>query len=345
MYLDGPQDELSNSVDEDIDSSIGDRDIIIETQSKLLQRIDVKHPLYLGLQYHLLFPYGEDGYRDDVKLKLSINSKDNGRTNVSMREFVSFRLQNKDEESQLLFQSRKLFQQFIVNVYTMIEAERLNFIRFNQPQLREDKPSTTSDIDLMNSAAIPDEKEDRTLFAAVETYMMHGPCGQANLNSPYMGKCSKHFSKKFCTRTEIDEEGFPHYITRDDGRTVKKKSIELYNRSAVPYNPKLLLKYQAYINIEYTCQTRAIKYLFKYIHKDNDRFTATFSYSAPDDDKSRTTDEIQKYYDCRTFDVVVTFTFRHSLYVKIVSSCQPKTTVRFKKSRILHVNNRLDIPL
>ncbi|KAK2637795.1 hypothetical protein Ddye_025590 [Dipteronia dyeriana] len=30
----------------------------------------------------------------------------------------------------------------------------------------------------------------------------------------------------------------------------------------------------------------------------------------------------------RTFDVVVTFTFRHSLCVKIVYSCQPKTTVR-----------------
>ncbi|TXG69924.1 hypothetical protein EZV62_004859 [Acer yangbiense] len=361
-----------------------------------------------------VIPYGEDGYRDDVKLKLSGSSKDNGRTNVSMREFVSFRLQNRDEESQLLFQSRKLFQQFIVDAYTMIEAERLNFIRFNQPQLRADlykdvndalnrgekepsatgkriilpssftggprymsenckdafgicrwagypslfititcnprwpeimrfvkkrglkpedhpdilcrvfkvkldqllrdlrkgcifgrvigyKPSTASDIDRMISAAIPDEKEDPTLFAAVETYMIHGPCGQANLNSPCMkgGKCSKRFPKKFMTRTRIDEEGFPHYRRRDDGRTVKKKNIELDNRYVVPYNPKLLLKYQAHINVEFTCQTSAIKYLFKYIHKGNDRVTAAFSHSAPDGDKSRTIDEIQKYYDCR----------------------------------------------
>ncbi|KAI9200048.1 hypothetical protein LWI28_001878 [Acer negundo] len=348
----------------DIDSSIGDRDIIIETQTKLLKRIDVKHPLYLGLQYPLLFPYGEDGYRDDVKLKLSGSSKDNGGTNVSMREFVSFRLQNSDEESQLLFQSRKLFQQFIVDAYTMIESEHLNFIRFNQPQLiaglykyvndalnqgekeafatgkriillsfftggprymsenckdafgtccwagypslfititcnsrwpeimrfvkkrglkpedrpdilcrvfkvkldqllrdlrkwcifgrvigyvcmiefqkqglphahillfmhSEDKPRTASDIDRMISAAIPDEKEDPTLFAAVETYMMHGPCGQANLNSPCMksGKCSKCFPKNFTRRTRIDEEGFPRYRRRDDGRTVKKKIL------------------------------------------------------------------------------------------------------------------------
>ncbi|KAK4841107.1 hypothetical protein QYF36_025982 [Acer negundo] len=155
--------------------------------------------LIVGLQYPLLFPYKENGYKVDVKLKLSGNSKDNDITNVSMGEFVSFILQNRDEKSHLLFQSRKLFQQFIVYAYTMIEAERLNFIRFNQPQLRadlykymnnalnrEDKTSIASDIDRMISAAIPNDKEDPTLFAAVETYMMHGPCGQANLNSPCM---------------------------------------------------------------------------------------------------------------------------------------------------------------
>ncbi|TXG53161.1 hypothetical protein EZV62_022330 [Acer yangbiense] len=150
-------------------------------------------------------------------------------------------------------------------------------------------------------ATIPDEKEDPTLFAAIETYMMHGPCGQANLNSPCMkgGKCSKRFPKKFTTRTKIDEEGFPHYRRRDNGRTVKKKNIELDNRYVVPYNPKLLLKYQAHINVEFTCQTSAIKYLLKYIHKGNDQVTIAFSHSAPDGDKSLTTDEIQKYYDYR----------------------------------------------
>ena len=42
------------------------RDIIMETQSGDLQRIDEFHPAYLAYQYPLLFPYGEDGYRDDV---------------------------------------------------------------------------------------------------------------------------------------------------------------------------------------------------------------------------------------------------------------------------------------
>ena len=43
------------------------RDIIMHKQSGSLQRIDEYHTSYLGYQYPLLFPYGEDGYRPNVK--------------------------------------------------------------------------------------------------------------------------------------------------------------------------------------------------------------------------------------------------------------------------------------
>jgi hypothetical protein len=49
----------------DVDSAAR-RDIIMERQSGRLERIDEFHPAYLAYQYPLLFPYGEDGYRDDV---------------------------------------------------------------------------------------------------------------------------------------------------------------------------------------------------------------------------------------------------------------------------------------
>ncbi|XP_072062282.1 uncharacterized protein [Arachis hypogaea] len=44
-------------------------------------------------------------------------------------------------ESPLLLHSKRLFQQFIVDAYSMIESERLRFIRNNQPKLRVDKYS------------------------------------------------------------------------------------------------------------------------------------------------------------------------------------------------------------
>ncbi|KAL5137202.1 ATP-dependent DNA helicase PIF1 [Glycine soja] len=42
------------------------RDIIVKKQSGRLKRIDELHPSYLPLQYPLLFPKGEDGYKEGI---------------------------------------------------------------------------------------------------------------------------------------------------------------------------------------------------------------------------------------------------------------------------------------
>ncbi|XP_061364994.1 uncharacterized protein LOC133308389 [Gastrolobium bilobum] len=153
------------------------------------------------------------------------------------------------------------------------------------------KPNSGLDIDRLISAEIPNKETHPSLFLAVTSYMMHGPCGANNYKSHCMkeGKCIKKFPKGFCSRTIIDDDGFPHYKRRDNGRVAKKNGVELDNRFVVPYNAKLFLKYQAHINVEYTCQTSAIKYLFKYIHKGNDRVTAAIHHSD---------DEIKMFYDC-----------------------------------------------
>ncbi|GKU93271.1 hypothetical protein SLEP1_g6876 [Rubroshorea leprosula] len=96
----------------------------------------------------------------------------------------------------------------------------------------DDKPKFAEDLDKIISAEIPDEVLDPELYDVVKACMMHGPCGRANLKLPCMkgGKnCTKHFPRGFCSRTTIDEEGFPHYRRKDNGRTVKKKGVELDN--------------------------------------------------------------------------------------------------------------------
>jgi hypothetical protein len=80
-------------------------------------------------------------------------------------------------------------------------------------------------------------------------------------------KCSKFYPKKFVARTSFDPTGYPVYRRRDSGVTVLKKDALLDNRSVVPYNPKLIMKYQAHVNIEYCNKSNSIKYLFKYINK------------------------------------------------------------------------------
>jgi len=68
------------------------RDIILEKQSGRLQRINELHPSYLGLQYPLLFSYGEDGYHSDMKHRDMDDSHERKRNKLTIREFLCFRL-------------------------------------------------------------------------------------------------------------------------------------------------------------------------------------------------------------------------------------------------------------
>jgi hypothetical protein len=159
-----------------------------------------------------------------------------------------------------------------------------------------DKLDSAEAIDSVICAELPDKNFFPKLYSAVCNFMIHGPCGRACTSSPCMvdNHCSKFYPKKFVQKTSFDPSGYPIYRRRDFGHTVIKKNILLDSCSVVPYNPKLLMKYQAHINIEYCNKSNCIKYLFKYIHKGVDRVTATLRNS---DDEI--VDEIQQYYDCR----------------------------------------------
>ncbi|KAI9085533.1 hypothetical protein K1719_032376 [Acacia pycnantha] len=51
----------------DTDMSFNVRDIIVEKQSSHPKRINELHASYLPLQYPIIFPFGEDGYGDDIE--------------------------------------------------------------------------------------------------------------------------------------------------------------------------------------------------------------------------------------------------------------------------------------
>ncbi|KAF7820696.1 uncharacterized protein G2W53_026151 [Senna tora] len=327
----------------------GERDIIVENRSGLLQHIDELHSLYLPMQYPLLFPYGEDGYRNDILL------------------------QNRRNEFNMILMAEKLTQQFIVDAFKMIESWRTSLVRFHQKKLRsenygtlsntlskgqvssastgkriilpstftgsqrysrenfqdamticnatgfpdlfitftcnpkwseldrlfasircrpedwpdlvshilkiklnmlikdiardilfgkcradmytiefqkrglphthiliwlapEDKLITTSHIDSIIFAEIPNPQAHLLLYEAVKSFMMHGPCGASTSTSLCMinGKCSKHFSKKFSDRTTFDDDGYAKYRLKDIGHD--KVTVEIWNGHSTDIN-------------------------------------------------------------------------------------------------------------
>ncbi|KAI9073841.1 hypothetical protein K1719_044193 [Acacia pycnantha] len=97
----------------------------------------------------------------------------------------------------------------------------------------------------------------------------------------------------------LDEHGYPTYRRRDDGHMVSRKGVKLDNRYVVPYNATLLKLFGGHLNIEKTNQSRAIKYLFKYISKENDRVIAGIYNKNDQPGSQQSFDEISHYLNCR----------------------------------------------
>ncbi|KAJ0566267.1 putative helitron helicase-like domain-containing protein [Helianthus annuus] len=120
----------------DIEDALDNRDVVVESKKDGLQRISELHPSYLALQYPLLFPFGEDGYRVDILHREGRESMKKKESKCTMREYFAYNVQDRVSHFSLILNARRFLQQFLVDVYTMIESERLLFIRLQQNNLR-----------------------------------------------------------------------------------------------------------------------------------------------------------------------------------------------------------------
>ncbi|XP_074356501.1 uncharacterized protein LOC141696230 [Apium graveolens] len=82
----GPSDEVACVMVGDIDTTVDDKDLIVEKKindnlkyiimqkcGKPLERISSIHPSLMALQYPLLFPLGEDGYHNEIPSSCSLS--------------------------------------------------------------------------------------------------------------------------------------------------------------------------------------------------------------------------------------------------------------------------------
>jgi hypothetical protein len=80
-------------------------------------------PYFLPLQYPLLFPRGEDGFSTNIPIRSVENgNKKRTRITAAIREWTAYRIQDRVVEYGNVVNSRRLFQQFAVDCYTMTES-------------------------------------------------------------------------------------------------------------------------------------------------------------------------------------------------------------------------------
>lgn len=199
-----------------------------------------------------------------------------GQTSYDRPDLVARVFQMKKQAILEDIQANGIFGRVVAFVYTIEFQKRglphmhcLIFLDDNQKLL------TPEDIDSCISAEWPDPDTQPKLFDTIKRCMVHGPCGPLNRNAPCMEKsrCTKAYPKAFQPFTRMDEDGFPLYRRRNDGRMFMVGVHQIDNRWIVPYSPFLSAKYDCHINVECAVMLRSVKYPFKYIHKGGDRAT------------------------------------------------------------------------
>ena len=113
-------------------------DIIIQDRGGGLRRISNLHSNYMALQYPVLFPYGEEGFKLGIKYSHTGTLRVKSRGEVTMLEYYAFRLQQRSCEATTLLCGDRLFQQYIVDAFASVEENRLRFIIKNNKNLRSE---------------------------------------------------------------------------------------------------------------------------------------------------------------------------------------------------------------
>lgn len=87
------------------------------------------------------------------------------------------------------------------------------------------KPAELVDYDKLICAELLDKELFPKLYDIICRCNVHGLCGYYNPNSPCMidGKCRFKYPRRFCASTTLDDNGYPTYMRRDDGRFVMAK--------------------------------------------------------------------------------------------------------------------------
>jgi hypothetical protein len=114
--------------------------VLTKRDTKTIQVVKNIDPAATPLLYPILFPDGTEGWKHTLK------KADFRESRLTMREYVSNQLQFRSDDKFIpLHYAGQLTQQYVLDMWTRIEFERLEFLRKNQPTLKVAKYKTIMD--------------------------------------------------------------------------------------------------------------------------------------------------------------------------------------------------------
>ncbi|KEP45929.1 putative ATP-dependent DNA helicase PIF1 [Rhizoctonia solani 123E] len=151
------------------------RDIVLFKQAGGFQKMDSWNPAYACLHYVLLFPKGEHGFQRHIPIE-GANQRQSRRS-VSEREYYAFYLFSREEQDaqviypgpdgvfSTLFRGGRLFHQYLVDIWAVIDQSHLLYLRNNQSSLRVELYSGLCDA-LLNDNLTRGEQVGRVILPA-----------------------------------------------------------------------------------------------------------------------------------------------------------------------------------
>ncbi|XP_074266228.1 uncharacterized protein LOC141588698 [Silene latifolia] len=211
--------EVAALIEGDIGPHMEKRDIIVRRSCGGLRRISELHPLYTPLQYPLLIPSREDGYRPGIlhsASSIGVSRSDQPREETTCREWFAYHLIERPPDVE--------FPTILLSVVYTIEFQKrglphAHIVLFLH---REDKFPTAVDVDKIIFAEIPDPTTDPVLHSVVCEYMLHGLCGKLLL------KYRAHINVEWCNQSRSIKYLFK-YINKGSDRVTMQSSYTRRN--------------------------------------------------------------------------------------------------------------------
>jgi hypothetical protein len=117
--------------------------VLAARNSNALYTISAAHPSYMPLHYVLMFPHGDKGWYPGMMLRNVDGSLT--RDKLTQQMYYRYYLQTRPGATTVPFLYYRLFQQFLVDIWALLEQSRLQWVLHNQNTLRAELYSGVAD--------------------------------------------------------------------------------------------------------------------------------------------------------------------------------------------------------